>query len=260
MVQEFRVDSVTAEALVAAGGQDGNIIGVVDGAAVASYGSILFNQASSRSTSDGISEGAKRRDRFVDDAGLLGHIESGHKRGGKGVEIGSARQSLVGVDNVRKVSQIVRVNHTDTDGLVQGCEVVSTVSDVEEFPVVGVSPVVLVTSRRQQCAGGCGSERDLLCSQADVPIDIVFQDQGGLETGLEELIEHEVVAQPRANGTVCDGGFVVLAPEGENLLFRPCWQCRDGKVQLADVRGLDQVVAAWTSGTRDNKQTAEAQG
>ena len=91
------------------------------------------------------------------------------------MEIGSARQSLIGVDNVRKVGQIVRVNHTDTDGLVQGCEVVSTVSDVEEFPVVGVSPVVLVTSRRQQCAGGCGSERDLLCSQADVPIDVVFE-------------------------------------------------------------------------------------
>lgn len=66
MVQEFRVDGETAEAFVAAGGQDGDIVGVVDGAAITSNGSVLLDQASSRGTSDGVSKGAKRRDGLVD--------------------------------------------------------------------------------------------------------------------------------------------------------------------------------------------------
>lgn len=90
------------------------------------------------------------------------------------MQIGPTREGLIGVDEVRKVGQIVRMNDTNADGLVHGREVVSTVSDVEELPVIWMSPIVFLTSRRQQFAGGSSGEWNLLCTQADVPIHIIF--------------------------------------------------------------------------------------
>lgn len=60
MVQEFWVDSETAETLVTASSQDSDIVGVVDVATVAANRGVFFDESSGRGAGDGVAEGAER--------------------------------------------------------------------------------------------------------------------------------------------------------------------------------------------------------
>jgi hypothetical protein len=69
------------------------------------------------------------------------------------------------------------------------------VAPVLGMVAVGVVVRVLCARRRQELAGGAGGEGYLDAAQADIEVDVVFEDEGRLEAGVEEPINALAVAK-----------------------------------------------------------------
>jgi hypothetical protein len=114
----------------------------------------------------------------------------------KWVQIRWWRKCWVFVLHVRHSSQVVVLVKMGAI-FVNLLKVVATVPQVEQIPCVVVAPVSRVVAaivgeamegalRRHELAHSTGGERDLNTPETDVPVDIVFEDEGSLQTRIQE--------------------------------------------------------------------------
>ena len=113
--------------------------------------------------------------------------------------------------------------------VVDNVKVVATVAEIEKVPCLLVAPVLgavagvvykgmLVGGWRQELAGSACGERYLDAAQANVPVDVVLEDEGRLKARVEEPVKQVSTRfselQTHAKAGTWRGRIRCLPPQG----------------------------------------------